>query len=224
MAYGSGLPRIMPNLTRHCRPGLAEAAVARWPAPAVVLDMGAGGRKIAPHVVAVDFAALPGTDVVSDVCATPFPDNHADLIIATGLIEHLEDDLAFLREALRVLKPGGEIHVEIPFLQQYHDDPIDVRRYTVDGLARVMRAQGFEPLAQDFHIGPGVALATLNAYYWGMVFEGESRAAKILSNGAFFVASVLGWPLTRLDRWLMRKRSAHRLAFGVYCAARKPTS
>lgn len=35
--------------------------------------------------------------------------------------------------------------------------------------------------------------------------------------------SVLCWPFKFLDRFLIGKRSAHRLAFGVYCTATKVT-
>lgn len=221
MGYGSGLPRFFPRLTTQCDPQVA-IVVARHGPGHVILDMGAGGRRVAPHATTVDFIRMEGTDIVSDVCDTPFPDGHADLVIATGLLEHLEDDDAFLREAFRVVKPGGEIHVELPFMQQYHDDPIDSRRYTVPGLERLLAQHGFHTVSSGCHIGPGVAIATLNAYYAGLLFEGRSTLARIASNAAFFGVSILTWPLTRLDRWIMRKPSAHRLAFGVYCTARKP--
>jgi len=106
-------------------------------------------------------------------------------------------------------------------MQQYHDDPIDSRRYTAPGLERLLTQHGFHDFRSGFHIGPGVAIATLNAYYAAMLFEGESRAAKIASNAAFFIATIIGKPFAWLDRWMKHKRSAHRLAFGVYCTARK---
>ena len=44
---------------------------------------------------------------------------------------------------------------------------------------------------------------------------------KALSTGAFLVTSVLAWPLKFLDRLLVNKPSAHRLAFGIYYTGRK---
>lgn len=220
MGYGSGLPGFMPRLTWQCDPQV-ETLVSQYPEGSVILDMGAGGRRVAKHATTVDFVAGNDTDVVANVCDTPFDDDHADLVIATGLLEHLEDDDAFLREAFRVLKPGGRLHVEIPFMQQYHDDPIDSRRYTAPGLERLLSQHGFDRFESGFHIGPGVAIATLNAYYAAMLFEGKSLPARIASNGAFFVVTLLGKPFAWLDRWMKHKKSAHRLAFGVYCTARK---
>jgi SAM-dependent methyltransferase len=220
MGYGSGLPAFMPKLTWQCDPQIDDL-VAQYPEGSVILDMGAGGRRVAAHATTVDFVKCTGTDVVANVCDTPFEDNHADLVIATGLLEHLEDDDAFLAEAFRVLKPGGQLHVEIPFMQQYHDDPIDSRRYTGPGLERLLGQHGFTDFNTGFHIGPGVAIATLNAYYASMLFEGKSLPARIASNAAFFVATILGKPLVWMDRWMKHKKSAHRLAFGVYCTARK---
>lgn len=44
----------------------------------------------------------------------PLEDNSFDLIIATSVIEHLPDPRVMLREAQRVLKPGGKLLVSFP--------------------------------------------------------------------------------------------------------------
>lgn len=53
-----------------------------------------------------------------------------DLVIATGVLEHVEDGAKLIAEISRIVEPGGMTDIEMPFLQQYHDDPIDCRRYT----------------------------------------------------------------------------------------------
>jgi SAM-dependent methyltransferase len=211
---------FIPSLTWQPRP-VAEAVVGRFSQNALVVDLGAGGRKIAPHVKTVDFVKFPGTDYVSDVTATPFENDSVDLVIATGLLEHVEDDRKLIGEIWRILKPGGLAHIEIPFLQQYHDDPIDCRRLTQPGLALLLKQNGFEIVDNGTHIGPTVTITTLAAYWIAMWFEGRTLVHKVLSNGAFAAASALFWPLKFLDRLLINKPSAHRLAFGVYCTARK---
>jgi len=210
----------MPPLTWQCAPQI-DAVVRRQGGGAKILDLGAGGRRIAPHVTTVDFAKLPDTDLVSDVTDIKLPSGSIDLIVATGLLEHVADEREFLREVHRLLKPGGEVHIEVPFLQQYHDDPIDCRRYTMPGLTLLLQQHGFDALETGVHIGPSVTIATLNAYYAALLFEGDGLLAKALSNAAFFIVACLGAPLKYLDRFLARKKSAHRLAFGVYCTARK---
>jgi SAM-dependent methyltransferase len=220
MGYGSGLPRWFPTLTYQCNPRCEQLATGTR-AGAVVLDLGAGGRRIAPNVTTIDVQPFADTDVVANVYQLPFADESSDLVFATGLLEHLEDERDFLREARRVLKTGGVLHVEMPFLQQYHEDPIDCRRYTVPGLKLLLELNGFRARDSGFHIGPSVTFFTIASYYAGLLFEGETVFHKAISNLAFLVVSCIGYPLKHLDSFLKRKRSAHRLAFGVYCTATK---
>jgi SAM-dependent methyltransferase len=212
--------RFFPSLTwqvdRQIPRVLAEA-----PADACILDLGAGGRKVTPHALCVDFVPFPGTNVIANVEALPFRDASAQLVIATGLLEHVEDDRSLLREVARVLAPGGTTHFEVPFMQQYHDDPIDCRRTSVPGLEREMRRVGLEPVRAGVHIGPTVTLITHFTYYAAMWFEGPTVVHKALSSTVFLCLSVLLFPFKFLDRFLLNKKSAHRLAFGVYCTATK---
>jgi SAM-dependent methyltransferase len=218
--YEESYLRFFPSLTRQSRPQV-ESVLRRVPPGALVVDLGAGGRRISPKTVCVDFVPFSGTNLVADVQRLPIRDASVDLIFATGLLEHVADDRAVTAEAWRVLRPGGLFHVELPFLQQYHEDPIDCRRYTVEGLARELQRAGFEPLQSGAHIGPTVTMITLAAYYAALLFEGKSRAARAVSTGVFLLSSMLFYPFKFLDGLLMEKKSAHRLAFGVYCTGRK---
>lgn len=212
--------RFFPPLTWQSDPQV-ESVVRKVPPGARVVDLGAGGRRITPRTVCVDFHPWAGTDLVADVQRLPLRDESVDVVFATGLLEHVDDDRAVISEMARILRKGGLAHVELPFLQQYHDDPIDCRRFTVSGLAREMERAGLRTVKSGFHIGPTVTMITLSAYYAALLFEGRSRAARAVSTGAFLAASTLLFPFKYLDRWLLRKRSAHRLAFGVYCTAQR---
>ena len=121
-----------------------------------------------------------------------------------------------------MLRAGGVVHMEVPFLQQHHDDPIDCRRWTVDGLVREMRRAGLEPYRWGVHIGPTVTIVTLLTYYAALWFEGRNVVSRTLSSAVFLASSTILWPAKFLDRFLVDRRGAHRLAFGVYCTARKP--
>jgi hypothetical protein len=124
-------------------------------------------------------------------------------------------------EIRRILKMDGVLHIEIPFLQQYHEDPIDCRRLTKPGLELFLRQHGFDVVDSGVHIGPTVTVLTLMSHYVDLLFAGANPVCKALSFGAFAVFSVLSWPLRYLDMWLVRKPGAHKLAFGVYATARK---
>ena len=80
--------------------------------------------------------------------ALPFADQSFDLITGLDVVEHLDDDLAGLREMVRVLHPGGRAVLFVPafmFLWGVQDDiSHHRRRYTIDQLTRVAREAGFE--------------------------------------------------------------------------------
>jgi SAM-dependent methyltransferase len=66
--------------------------------------------------VAIRFCAEKGLGKVEkgDACKLPFADNRFDLILATDVIEHVDDDVGALREMLRVLAPGGHVLITVP--------------------------------------------------------------------------------------------------------------
>jgi SAM-dependent methyltransferase len=221
MPFGPrGIYRFLPRLTWQAR-AQVDRVLARVPPSARVVDLGAGGRRISPGTIAVDFVADGNTDVVADVQRLPFADASIDLVYATGLLEHVVDERAVIAEIGRVLKPGGIAHLEVPFLEQYHEDPIDVRRLTAPGLERALASAGFDTLESGPHIGPTVTLLNTTARWWALWLEGESRLAKALSFGVFAFLSTVFWPFKFLDALLIQKRGAHTLALGVYVTGRK---
>lgn len=59
------------------------------------------------------------------------PTNHFDLIIADGLLEHIQDIWAFMKECHRVLKPLGRIKAQVPYWrsEMMWNDPDHVRGF-----------------------------------------------------------------------------------------------
>jgi SAM-dependent methyltransferase len=49
-----------------------------------------------------------------DVCKMPFASDVFDLVLATDIIEHVEDHLQAMAEIERVLKPGGSVLITVP--------------------------------------------------------------------------------------------------------------
>ncbi len=58
---------------------------------------------------------LPGITLTrGNIYALPFPDDYFDGVILSEILEHIEDDVAGLREVWRVLKPGGVVAITVP--------------------------------------------------------------------------------------------------------------
>jgi SAM-dependent methyltransferase len=78
----------------------------------------------------------------------PIATGSVDVIVATDLLEHLDDDVAVLHEFYRALKPGGYVVVTVPayrILWSEHDLALmHRRRYVASVLAQRCRAAGFE--------------------------------------------------------------------------------
>ena len=50
---------------------------------------------------------------------TPFPDNSVDIVISSEVLEHLDEPIAYLREAYRICKPGGHLSLSTPCASLY---------------------------------------------------------------------------------------------------------
>ena len=119
------LPVTNARVLELLQPHLAGAAV--------VLDIGAGegylARRVHELIVRQGLAArveacdlFPDNFRVPEVrChaidlhgGLPLPDRSVDLAYSVEVIEHLEDQFAFLREVQRVLRPGGRFVLTTP--------------------------------------------------------------------------------------------------------------
>lgn len=68
-----------------------------------------------------------------------FPDNTFDCVITFQVIEHIQDDDAFVREIARVLKPGGQLVVTTPNKKMsLTRNPWHIREYTITELEALL--------------------------------------------------------------------------------------
>jgi len=107
----------------------------------------AEGVDISPQ--AVDFCHERGLNSVKlgAIEQLPYESNSFELVTALDVIEHLDDDIAGLREMRRVLRPDGRLLVFVPafmFLWGVQDDVSNHRRrYTLPGLLKAVEEAGF---------------------------------------------------------------------------------
>jgi SAM-dependent methyltransferase len=141
----------------------------RLPARARILDAGCGsGRnmvELARHgtvtgielsQASVELARKRGTGevIAGSVLQMPFEADSFDLAASLDVIEHLEDDVAALRELRRVVTPGGSLLVTVPayqWLWSGHDEiNHHFRRYTRRSLQRAGEAAGWQQVRTTY--------------------------------------------------------------------------
>src|SRR5690606_31117154 len=67
-------------------------------------------------------------------------------VLLSDVIEHLPRPAFTFGEAARVLRPGGHLVLNTPFLYPLHEEPWDYQRITRHGLDRLAREAGMEPV------------------------------------------------------------------------------
>ena len=86
-------------------------------------------------------------DIVANLNeALPIENQVADSVISLSVMEHLREPQLFLSEAHRILKPGGAIILQVPFMWWVHEAPHDYFRYTRYGLEYMFEKAGFSAI------------------------------------------------------------------------------
>lgn len=149
-----------------------------------------------------------GLVLKGDITRLPFASASADLILATDVIEHVEDDSAALREIARVLKPGAAVILSVPTFASLWGLQDDLahhkRRYRKAGLEAQVRAAGLT-VSRSFYFNyilfPAIFLArrVLRLLRPQIRSENEINSAAINSVlRAIFAVDVATAPALRL--------------------------
>jgi SAM-dependent methyltransferase len=138
--------------------------VTRYP-QGRLLDIGCFRGEFMEHlraghgwdVAGVEFSQRPpnfyGLDIFyGDLAAAPFADASFDVVTIWAVLEHVYDPAHTLRQAQRLLKPGGSVVILVPNFNSlparfmYHDDiPRHITMFTKRTLGSMLRRAGFRP-------------------------------------------------------------------------------
>lgn len=180
----------------------------------LILNVGSGGDFIQEGVINFDLDLLPRVNVVGNGENLPFLDETFDLIINQAVLEHVKRPERIVNEIHRVLKKGGYIYVENPFLQEYHGFPLDFQRFTLMGLENIL--SHFEKIESGVCAGPSAAFGRIFREYIASFSDNiyVHQMLKILAGWFIF-------PIRYLDLYLSKKKYAHVIAMGLYYVGKK---
>jgi SAM-dependent methyltransferase len=166
------LPDISANIASRTNYRKLRTALLEQNAAPVVLViggavLGSGLEEIAgdPRIELVESDVRPGsrTGVACDAQQLPFADATFDGVVIQAVLHLLPDPRRCAAEIRRVLRPGGLLYSEAPFLQPAHGGQFDFNRFTILGHRRLFHE--FETLAMGVCNGPGTSLAMAARYF-----------------------------------------------------------
>lgn len=218
---------------------ILKALLASDPGTGRLLDLGCGTGGVLREIAAerpclgIDGSALAlricrakGFSRLArgDLCALPFRAGSFETLIALDVIEHLDDDVGFLKSAAQLCAPGGRVLVAVPafaWLWSRHDEALQHRRrYTARQLERAVRAAGLEPervTYTNFFVFPVAAVWRILSYRLGLARFGPQ-------SDFWPIPPALNALLIRLYALEARLLRRLDLPFGVSvaCLARNP--
>ncbi|HEY7086581.1 MAG TPA: class I SAM-dependent methyltransferase, partial [Tepidisphaeraceae bacterium] len=115
------------------------------------LDYGAGVSPYAKHfqdrgirVICADINPADASIVKIDAETgrVDLLDESVDAILSTQVLEHVPEVNRYLREAVRLLRPGGLMFLSTHGMCLLHRHPTDLWRWTVDGLRYELERAG----------------------------------------------------------------------------------
>jgi len=184
-----------------------------------MLDIGSGHSRgyeglfkpYANEYLCVDYQHAENVDICADCYEIPLVDSSIDVILSTQVLEHLQMPDQMLKEAYRLLKPGGQLIVTVPMVWGLHEEPVDFYRYTEYGLRYLLEQAGYEgiqiqPLEGLFAV---LVQMLLDEYYSSWLKKSPQIAGKIIGR------------LNQTAFWLDRRFPSRRLCLTYLATAQK---
>jgi SAM-dependent methyltransferase len=196
-------------------------AIDALPPGSRILNLGSGqqlwDRRIRHRMLNLDLDIHRGrTDICGDGHRLPFRDGSLDAVFSNAVLEHVRKPWEVAREIRRVLRPGGLVSINVPFLNVIHD-VVDYHRFTADGL-RVL-FEGFQEVAAGVSAGPSSFFTVFMPEY-ACQFAPGSLLKRLVRLGLRMVL----WPIKYLDLLIRGSSRLHLVADAFYFVGRRPDS
>jgi len=188
---------------------------------ALVLDIGCNDRWVqqclpnSVDYIGLDYLSKSSgyhscVDLYGDAHKLPMADGCVDVVVLFDVLEHLEYVDVALDEIFRVLKEGGCVLIQVPFIYPIHDAPYDFTRLTEFGWIKLLEEKGFVEITTERRGGVvetacllfNISIAKLML----SAFERFGWLALMLSpfvSTFFIIFNFLGWVFSGRSKGLM---------------------
>lgn len=174
-----------------------------------ILNAGSSTLRYGNNCVNVDIQDKPNVDMVCDIHKLPESIGFFDAIICNATLQYCDDPKKVAQEFHRVLKSGGYLFVDAPWIQPFCIETPDKLRFSQDALKSYF--SNFEQIEIGSSIRSGSAFAML-----GVRIAQNMTTNKYINYGLVKLATVLLFPF----RWI-RTADESKTAGAFYMIARK---
>ncbi len=168
-------------------------------------------KNIQTH--SIDVYASDNVDLICDSHYLPLENSYYDGVWIQAVLEHVVEPKVVVTEIHRVLKTGGIIYSETPFMQQVHEGAYDFNRFTVLGHRYLFKQ--FELISLGGNQGPEVVFAWSTRYLFWSIF----RSKKL----AIIVGLIMGLFMRPLGS-IISKKSMFDACSGVFFLGKKTSN
>jgi SAM-dependent methyltransferase len=167
--------------------------------PRLLIDLGCGDMPyrplIEPHVqryLGVDLASNSAADMTLDPHGhLDLPDGSADAVLSSQVLEHVPDPMAYLAQAHRLLAPTGLLILSTHGVWKHHPHPLDLWRWTGQGLHETVTRAGFDVVRFDGVLGLAAT---------GMLLVQDGLITRLPRPLRPALATVMQWLIAGADR------------------------
>ena len=168
-------------------------------------------------IVCVDIEESVGVDLVADAHNLHMVDNDSvDFVTSISVLEHVKYPQKVIKEIHRILKPGGIIYINVPFIFPFHAAPSDFYRFSHKGIE--ILCEDFERIDSGFNRGPASTMHHLLVHFFAMLLSFNSKTIYGINIDLF--KWLLFW-VKYLDKFLANYKMAFVIHTGAYFIGRK---